>query len=143
MPVSDKIDSEGEDKAFVELQHVFRNKIIPLLEEYFFEDWNKISLVLGDNRKNSKALTPYVFIKKHIASYNDIFGENHGLETYEDKKTTFKLADFDDEHSAWNNHLAYQAIYDETVLEKADKTPAKDEEYTTGEDSVVAEKSNA
>lgn len=143
MPVADKVDLEGENKAFVELQHVFRNKIIPLLEEYFFEDWNKISLVLGDNQKKSKALTPYVFIKKHIASYNDIFGEDHGLETYEDKKTTFKLADFDDQHSAWHNNLAYQAIYDETVLKKANKVPDKDEESVTGEDSVVAEKSNA
>jgi 5-methylcytosine-specific restriction protein B len=143
MPVADKVDLEGENKAFVELQHVFRNKIIPLLEEYFFEDWNKISLVLGDNRKKSKALTPYVFIKKHVASYNDIFGEDHGLETYEDKKTTFKLADFDDQHSAWHNNLAYQAIYDETVLKKADTALDKDEESATGEDSVVAEKSNA
>lgn len=142
MPVADKVDFEGEDKAFEELQHVFRNKIIPLLEEYFFEDWNKIRLVLGDNRKKSKALTPYVFIKKHVSSYNDIFGEDHGLETYEDKKTTFKLADFDNEHSAWHNHLAYQAIYDETVLKKVDKASVN-EEPATGEDSVVAEKSNA
>jgi 5-methylcytosine-specific restriction protein B len=142
MPVAAIVDLEDEDKAFEELQHVFRNKIIPLLEEYFFEDWNKISLVLGDNRKNSKALIPYVFIKKHVSSYNDIFGEDHGLETYEDKKTTFKLADFDDEHSAWHNHLAYQAIYDETVLKKVDKAPVN-EESATGEDSVVPGKSNA
>ncbi len=142
MPVAAIVDLEDEDKAFEELQHVFRNKIIPLLEEYFFEDWNKISLVLGDNRKKSKALIPYVFIKKHVSSYNDIFGEDHGLETYEDKKTTFKLADFDDEHSAWHNHQAYQAIYDETVLKKVDKEPVN-EEPATGEDSVVAEKSNA
>jgi len=141
MSVAAIVDLEGEDKAFKELQHIFRNKIIPLLEEYFFEDWNKISLVLGDNRKKSKALTPYVFIKKHVSSYNDIFGEDHGLETYEDKKTTFKLADFDDEKSAWHNHLAYQAIYDETVLKKVDKAPVN-EEPATGEDSVVAEKSN-
>jgi 5-methylcytosine-specific restriction endonuclease McrBC GTP-binding regulatory subunit McrB len=30
-----------------ELASIFRNKILPLLEEYFFEDWEKITQVLG------------------------------------------------------------------------------------------------
>ena len=30
---------------------VFRNHILPLLEEYFFEDWEKIRWVLNDHRK--------------------------------------------------------------------------------------------
>ncbi|MCC2590969.1 McrB family protein [Chryseobacterium sp. MFBS3-17] len=32
-----------------QLQHTFKNKIIPLLEEYFYGDFGKIGLVLGDN----------------------------------------------------------------------------------------------
>ncbi|MBC7571811.1 MAG: EVE domain-containing protein [Spirosoma sp.] len=32
-----------------ELCGAFRDRIIPLLQEYFFNDWTKISLVLGDN----------------------------------------------------------------------------------------------
>jgi hypothetical protein len=37
-----------------DLKHVFKNKVIPLLEEYFFGDFGKIGLVLGDSfiRKN-------------------------------------------------------------------------------------------
>lgn len=30
-----------------DLERIFKNKILPLLEEYFFEDWEKISKVLG------------------------------------------------------------------------------------------------
>jgi hypothetical protein len=30
-----------------ELQQIFQNKILPLLQEYFYGDWGKISLVLG------------------------------------------------------------------------------------------------
>lgn len=32
-----------------ELSHVFRNRIFPLLQEYFFNDWEKIQVVLGYN----------------------------------------------------------------------------------------------
>lgn len=114
MPVIDKLTPEDDSEAFIELQNVFKNKIIPLLEEYFFEDWNKIRLVLGDNRKTN--LQQYVFVEKLTSSYNEIFGENHGLETYEDTKTTYKLADFDGNESVWSKPEAYQAIYDDNVL---------------------------
>ena len=32
------------------IREVFFNKIIPLLQEYFFEDWEKIRLVFADNQ---------------------------------------------------------------------------------------------
>jgi len=34
------------------LTRVFDTRILPLLEEYFFEDWQRIRLVLGDNQKH-------------------------------------------------------------------------------------------
>lgn len=34
------------------LAGVFRNQIIPLLQEYFFEDWERIAWVLNDQRKS-------------------------------------------------------------------------------------------
>jgi len=34
------------------LRHAFKNKILPLLEEYFYDDWEKIRLVLADENQN-------------------------------------------------------------------------------------------
>ena len=33
------------------LANIFKNKIIPLLQEYFFEDWERIQWVLNDHNK--------------------------------------------------------------------------------------------
>ena len=38
------------------LAAVFRDSVLPLLEEYFFDDWNKIRLVLNDHRKEDTSL---------------------------------------------------------------------------------------
>jgi 5-methylcytosine-specific restriction enzyme B len=37
-----------------ELDNIFRNKIIPLLQEYFYDDWEKIQIVLGDHPEQFK-----------------------------------------------------------------------------------------
>lgn len=37
------------------LAQVFRSKIVPLLQEYFFEDWQRIAWVLNDHRKPTGA----------------------------------------------------------------------------------------
>lgn len=46
---------DAQSRTLPALAEVFRNRIIPLLEEYFFEDWQKIRLVLGDNQKADPA----------------------------------------------------------------------------------------
>ena len=33
--------------------HIFQHQILPLLQEYFFEDWQRIAWVLNDHRKSS------------------------------------------------------------------------------------------
>jgi len=38
-----------EDISLEDLKRTFRNKVIPLLEEYFFGDFGKIGLVLGSS----------------------------------------------------------------------------------------------
>lgn len=44
-----------EDPSVSLLAHIFRSQIIPLLQEYFFEDWERISLVLNDdNRRDAR-----------------------------------------------------------------------------------------
>lgn len=39
-----------EVRTLDKLKFAFKNKIIPLLAEYFYEDWENISLVLNDNK---------------------------------------------------------------------------------------------
>lgn len=39
------------DPTIENLAGIFKNRIIPLLQEYFYDDYEKIQLVLGDNQK--------------------------------------------------------------------------------------------
>lgn len=75
--------ADGQERMD-KLAEVFRRRIVPLLEEYFFEDWRKIQLVLGDNQghKSSK------FIAERADKEDDLyrlFGSNHGLDSYATK----------------------------------------------------------
>jgi len=46
-----------KDNPSVEfLAKIFENNIIPLLQEYFYDDYEKIQLVLGDNRKSDDSI---------------------------------------------------------------------------------------
>jgi 5-methylcytosine-specific restriction protein B len=40
------------DPSIERLARIFEQQILPLLKEYFFEDWNRIRWVLNDHRKN-------------------------------------------------------------------------------------------
>lgn len=71
---------------FQALAATFRNRIVPLLEEYFFEDWRKIRLVLADNQKSD---TTIQFIREsadHDQDLSSLFGNDHGLYSYITKR---------------------------------------------------------
>ena len=56
----------NEHSTINDLAQIFKNKILPLLEEYFYDDWDKIRLVLGDQYKN-----------KDYCFYRPVNDENH------------------------------------------------------------------
>lgn len=47
---------QGENATIEKLRSIFEKSVIPLLQEYFYEDYQKIQLVLGDNVKSSNDL---------------------------------------------------------------------------------------
>lgn len=61
-----------ENPTIEALAEIFTNNIIPLLQEYFYEDYEKIRLVLGDNQKDSEE---YQFIIAKENDYSDLFGD--------------------------------------------------------------------
>ena len=63
-----------------ELDTIFRNKIFPLLQEYFYDDWEKIQIVLGDHPeqlKNKDDIKKYQFITSEEVKEEDVIGFLH------------------------------------------------------------------
>ncbi|MGG6098659.1 AAA family ATPase [Pantoea allii] len=106
MPVKNALDAGDEETAFKQLKIAFQKKIIPLLQEYFFDDWNKIRLVLADNQKQDDSLQ---FVIEKTDDLDTLFGNNHGLRRHEQQSTAYELEAFDQE--IWNMPQAYHAIY--------------------------------
>lgn len=97
MSLRDKKGTSIKDVA-----DIFRNKIIPLLQEYFYEDYGKIRLILGDNRKDEKLQ----FIKNKDINYSDLFGNTGEYELGERSKTYAINED------AFQDSKAYIGIYE-------------------------------
>ncbi|SFP84907.1 McrB family protein [Hydrogenimonas thermophila] len=74
-------DTKNDKKN--ELDNIFKNKIIPLLQEYFYDDWEKIQIVLGDHpeqfkkKTNITNISDYQFIQNKDVKEKDILGFDH------------------------------------------------------------------
>ena len=66
-----------------DLCSAFRNKVIPLLEEYFYGDYEKIQLVLGDNKEFGKTPDNRIVIPKSITEQRKMFGKE--VDGFEEK----------------------------------------------------------
>ena len=53
-------------KSKEDVDNVMRHKVIPLLAEYFFEDWNKIAAVLGDAKSHDGEINDDGFLKRSV-----------------------------------------------------------------------------
>ncbi|RUO29234.1 AAA family ATPase [Aliidiomarina sedimenti] len=61
---------DNSNVALTDLAEVFQQKIIPLLQEYFFEDWQRIRWVFNDQSKSNE----HAFIVKDDAiSFDELF----------------------------------------------------------------------
>lgn len=74
------------------LANVFKNKILPLLQEYFYDDWEKIRLVLGDSQFIKEKKPAKVLFKS-------------GMD-YIDDKILYEI-----NNEAFNNPQSYIEIY--------------------------------
>ena len=72
-----------DNQTIESLALVFKNEIIPLLTEYFYGDFEKIQLVLGDNRKSKNENNRFFKIKE--TQQKVLFGKDDAVEGYDEK----------------------------------------------------------
>lgn len=81
------------------LAGIFKNNVVPLLQEYFYEDYEKIQMVLGDNDKSSDT---YKFILDTKVNENELFKKSPQLDLHE---KTYKI-----QNEAFDNIRSYIEI---------------------------------
>jgi 5-methylcytosine-specific restriction protein B len=97
-----------ENNSLEKLNEIFYNNIIPLLQEYFYEDWEKIQIVLWDHKNQKTKWKDDKLIQEETQSELNTIGFNH--EDMEDKAKYIvnKLP----------NEKSYLWIYSKTIDEE-------------------------
>ncbi|EOI2105260.1 McrB family protein [Campylobacter jejuni] len=86
-----------------DLKKVFQNKIIPLLQEYFYNDYALINAVLNDN--------DMIFEDKKDDKY---LQKIKNLDSVNSERSIYNIASFDDK--IWDKIEIYQAIYNDEIV---------------------------
>ncbi len=105
--IKDKEFKEESD-FLLKLKDAFKNKIIPLLQEYFYDDYAKIGMILGSGFVTSKSIDKNLFPKS--------FREDVGFE-FDDSKIYKLETDFEKENVFLKEEFK-KAIF--TLLNKTD-----------------------
>lgn len=74
------------DSPIEKLAEIFQNKILPLLQEYFFDDWEKINSVLGENGFISKR-----DVNKRLFKVKNSTDEKNKDESSQDENTIWQI----------------------------------------------------
>ncbi|WP_235431340.1 McrB family protein [Vibrio sp. VPAP30] len=118
-PAYNAAKAGNHDKALANLTKAFVGKIVPLLQEYFHDDWSKIRLVLGDNQKISSdrnELEALQFVRQEKIEYQKLFGNQYEPDSFTPDEYRYSLADQND--SVWSKGEGYLAIYQPELSEK-------------------------
>jgi 5-methylcytosine-specific restriction enzyme B len=84
-------------RSLDDLRKVFYHKIIPLLTEYFYDDWSKVCFVLGELPEQTRATD---LIKKKKLLHKNLFGSAQDVGK---DKWIYSVSD----HKTWTaNHFA-------------------------------------
>lgn len=90
----------ASDPSLENLAHIFKNAILPLLQEYFYEDYHKIRLVLGDLNKAYNEQ----FIHAKQIDVTDLFGSASEMDL--DDEVSYAINE-----NAFKNPEAFRKIY--------------------------------
>ncbi|EAL0540862.1 restriction endonuclease [Campylobacter jejuni] len=88
-----------------DLKSIFQNKIIPLLQEYFYNDYALINEVLNDNGM--------IFEDKKDDKY---LQKIKNLDSINSERSIYNIASFDDK--IWDKIEIYQTIYNDEIANK-------------------------
>ncbi|EAJ1274037.1 AAA family ATPase, partial [Campylobacter jejuni] len=97
---SDEYEEDWYVLSISKLKSIFQNKIIPLLQEYFYNDYALISAVLNDNGMIEKCEKDDKYLQKI-----------KNLDSVNSERSIYNIASFD--NKIWNDIKTYQAIYND------------------------------